>query len=79
MASVVSDPNGRKRILFVDSDGARRTIRLGKVDIKTAEAIKIKVEALVSAKLAGLPIPQEVASWLGAVGQELYDRLAKAA
>ena len=30
MASVVNDPNGRRRILFVAPDGSRRTVRLGK-------------------------------------------------
>ncbi len=76
MASVISDPNGRKRIQFVDADGFRRTVRLGKCDLKTAEAVKVKVEMLLSAKLSGAPIPQEAAHWLGGVGQELYEKLA---
>ena len=39
MASIVNDPNGRKRILFVAPDGKRKTIRLGKIDRKSAESI----------------------------------------
>ena len=47
------DPNGRKRILFVAPDGRRKTIRLGKAPIRTAEAVKVEVEHLLSAKVAG--------------------------
>ena len=32
MASVVNDPNGRKRILFVAPDESRKAIRLGRRD-----------------------------------------------
>ena len=39
MASISDDPNGRRRILFVAPDGSRKTIRLGKIDRKSAEAI----------------------------------------
>ncbi len=45
MASIVKDPNGRKRLLFVDQDGSRKTIRLGKCSQKQAETFKVKVEA----------------------------------
>ena len=77
MASVVNDPNGKKRILFVGPDGARKVIRLGKCDQKTALAIKVKVESLLAAKLAGAPLPQDTAHWLGEIGPELYEKLAK--
>ncbi|MHC4563837.1 MAG: hypothetical protein ACYS8X_13845 [Planctomycetota bacterium] len=46
MASVISDPSGRKRIQFVAGDGTRKTIRLGKATVRQAEAIKVKVEQL---------------------------------
>ena len=52
MASIVRDPNGRKRILFVAPDEKRKTIRLGKVSQRAAEAIKAKVEHLVAAKVS---------------------------
>lgn len=41
MASVIADPNGRKRILFVASDGSRKAIRLGKATAKQADAFKV--------------------------------------
>ena len=77
MASVVNDPNGKKRILFVGPDGVRRAIYLGRCDQKTALAVKVRVEALLAAKLAGTPIPQDTAAWLGEISPELYEKLAK--
>ena len=47
MATIGSDANGRKRILFVAGDGTRKTVRLGKVTMKQAEAFKVKVEAVI--------------------------------
>jgi len=77
MASVVNDPNGRKRILFVAPDGKRKTIRLGKIDRKTAEGVCRQVEHLLSARLSGQPIPQETAVWLRTIGNPLQDKLAR--
>jgi len=77
MASLVNDPGGKKRILFVGPDGVRKAIRLGKCDQKTALAVKLKVESILAAKLAGTPIPQDTAHWLGEIGPELYEKLAK--
>jgi hypothetical protein len=34
MASIANDPNGRKRILFIDGNGKRRLLRLGKACAK---------------------------------------------
>ncbi|MCS6975421.1 MAG: site-specific integrase [Gemmatales bacterium] len=77
MATVGNEPNGRKRILFVDADGSRKTLRLGKCDPRTAEAICRHVEHLLAAKLSGQPVPRETAAWLGSVGSKLKERLAK--
>lgn len=45
MASVAKDGKGW-RILFVAPHGKRKTLRLGRVDKKTAESIRVHVEAL---------------------------------
>ena len=42
MASIVRDPNGRKRILFFNADGNRKVIRLGKMSQRQAEAVKLR-------------------------------------
>ena len=76
MASIVNDPNGRRRILFVAPDESRKTIRLGKIDRKSAEAIARHVEALLAAKIGGQPVPRDTAAWLAGIGAKLRDKLA---
>lgn len=78
MASIAHDGNGRRRILFVAPDGTRKTIRLGKVDKKTAEGVCRHVEALLAAQIAAQPIPRETAVWLAEIGDTLRARLAAA-
>jgi len=41
-----------------------------------AESVRLKVETIVFARLAGLPLDVEVAGWVGKIGEELADRLA---
>ena len=76
MASIVNDPKGRKRILFVGPDEVRKTIRLGKCDRKAAESICRHVEVLLAARITGQPIPRETAMWVTGLGTKLRDRLA---
>jgi len=77
MASIVNDPNGRRRIQFVSPDGKRKTIRLGKIDRKTAEGICRHVEALLVAKISGQPVPRDTAVWLTTIGEKLRQRLVR--
>ncbi|MSQ96750.1 MAG: site-specific integrase [Gemmataceae bacterium] len=76
MASISRDPNGRRRILFTDRDGGRKTIRLGKVSQRMAEEIKIKVEALNAAKIGGCSLDRETAAWVANLGDGLHGKLA---
>lgn len=77
MASIAKDGKGW-RILFVASDGRRKTLRLGRTDRKAAESIRNHVENLLVAKTAGTPIRQETAVWLSGIGDVLRDKLARA-
>src|SRR5262249_52671119 len=76
MASIANDPGGRRRILFVAPDESRKTIRLGKIDRKSAEAIARHVEVLLAAKISGQPVPRDTAVWLSGIGAKLRDKLA---
>lgn len=78
MASIERQANGRKSIRVVCADRKRRTIRLGKMDIRTAEKIRTQIEALNVAKCLGEPIPVASANWLATVGDLLHERLARA-
>lgn len=74
MASIGSDPNGHRRILFMAGDGKRKTIRIGKATAKQAEAFKVKVEALVTGAFTN--IDDETARWLAGLDDAIYGRLA---
>ncbi len=75
MASIGKDPNGRKRILFVASDGSRKTIRLGKCDIKQADAFRVKLESLLASRITG-SVDAELARWLRDIPDEAHKRLS---
>ena len=77
MASISSDPNGRRRIQFFDGDGKRQTIRLGKISKRNAEAVKSKVEDLVGAKITGQTPTDETSRWLVGLEESLYGKLAR--
>jgi integrase len=75
MASIGSDPNGFKRVLFVAPDSKRKTVRLGKATMKQAMAFKVKVEALIGQTITGV-VDEEVSRWLAGLDAEMYGRLA---
>ena len=62
---------------FVARDGKRKTLRLGRVDKKTAESIRIHVEALLASRISGLPLQQAPAVCLNTTGETLKENLAK--
>ncbi|MEQ9454363.1 MAG: tyrosine-type recombinase/integrase [Phycisphaeraceae bacterium] len=76
MASISNDPNGSRRILFTDAKGVRRTLRLGKVSKRHAQATKVRVEDLVSSQLTGHNPSDDTSRWLSGIDDKLYDRLA---
>ena len=76
MASITREANGRRTIQFVGADGKRRSIRLGKVSQRTAEAFKIKVEALNTATITGQTVDDETARWVIERDQPMSDKLA---
>lgn len=77
MASVTRHPNGRREIQFVDSDGKRRTIRLGKMTQKQADAVKFRVEHLVAAKISGQALDPDTAQWVADLDLWLAKRLVR--
>jgi len=78
VASISKRPNGHKRLHFTDAEGIRRTIYLGKIDIKTAETIRHHVEVLIACQTSGSPVPPATAQWLAEIPDWLHEKLAKA-
>ncbi len=77
MASVVRDPGGRKRILFFNAEGERKTLRLGKETMGNARTIAGRVELLVAAKRNGTVPEPAVIDWLASIGDILHAKLAE--
>jgi integrase len=76
MASISTDPGGRRRVQFVDPSGSRKTIRLGKVSMRAAEAVKFRVEQLLAAKLTGHALETDTAKWVRELQPEMAKKLA---
>jgi len=77
MASIGTDPNGHRRILFVARDGKRKTVRLGKCSERDAAGIQRHMEALLAASINGQAISRETAVWLAEIADVLHDRLTR--
>lgn len=77
MASLHMDSRGARIVQFVDRDRRRRTLRLGKIAHKSAEAIRLRVEKLNAASIIGEPPDDETSRWVAnKAGQTLVDKLA---
>jgi integrase len=76
MASIVNDPNGRKRIQVQRPDGRRGTIRLGQMSTRDAEKILTHVRALESAALSNTSLDASVIAWLRGISPRLHKRIA---
>src|SRR5215217_603468 len=76
MASLNRDPNGNYTVQLVCKDRKRRSIRLGAVNKKTANEVKLKVETLHALSIANLPLDAETAQWVNGIGDDLAAKLA---
>ncbi len=76
MASISCDASGNRTIQFVAADRRRRSIRLGKVPVKTAEEVRRRVEYLAAAVGSGTAPDADTVRWLTSIGDDLHGRLA---
>ncbi len=76
MARIANDPGGRRRILFVDPNGNRKAIRLGKVSQRSADGFKYRVEQLLEALLLKQPMPADLAAWVNDQEPRMAKKLA---
>ena len=77
MASVNKDAKGW-RVLFVDSNGTRKTIRLAgipKMNKARAEEIGRYVDDLNGAKCSNGSPDRKTSLWLAEIGQRMHDKL----
>lgn len=71
MASILSQPNGRKRIDFVGLDRRKHSLRLGKTSDKIAGQLRNRVEAILECAAFGKPFDPELATWLTKLAPEM--------
>jgi len=76
MAGISRDKNGTRRIQFYAPDGRQKAIYLGKCSQKLAEAIKVRVEAILAAAAANQPLDAETARWVSGLDTPMADKLA---
>jgi len=76
MASISTGPDGRRTVQFVAQDGKRKSVRLGKVPLKTADEVKRRIEYVVAAKGSGTALDADTARWLAGLSDALHRRLA---
>jgi len=77
MASISRDKGGTKRITFTDSNGKRHTIRMGKINVKAAEAFVARLERLIASVRTGTSIDAQTAQWLSELPEGEYAKLVK--
>ncbi len=77
MASLINDPNGRRRIAANIPGMGRKQIRLGKIPKRDAQAIKARIEALIAAKVSGCPWADELAKWVTGLPDDLAEKLTE--
>lgn len=76
MASLSRGANGGYTIQVVCGDNKRRSIRLGKINAKVANEIKLKVESLNALHINNLPMDASTAAWVAGIGDDLAAKLA---
>jgi integrase len=77
MAAVGKDGANGWRIRFIDGQGIRKTVRLGKMSKPSAESICRHVAELASAKASGQPVARQTALWLPTIEKPLYQKLMR--
>jgi len=73
MASITSDKNDYRRILFAGADGTRKSIHIGKVSMRQAERIREKIESIVRSR--GASPDSETHRWLEAQSDAFFRKL----
>lgn len=76
--ATLSNRNGRRMIQFPDATGKRRTIHLGQIDRKAAEAIRSHIDQLISHRITRTALPRDTSIWLTEIGASLHLKLVKA-
>jgi integrase len=76
MASIATDQNKNRRILFI-LGGKRKTLYIGKVNVKHAEAIKTFIDDILAAKVSERRLEPETEKWIASLPESFHSKLVK--
>lgn len=76
MASISTDANGNRRIIFTNLGGKRDAIYVGKLRMRDTEKIADRIEALLSALSSRRALEPDLAEWVADVPDWLAEKLA---
>ncbi|HMN41880.1 MAG TPA: tyrosine-type recombinase/integrase [Phycisphaerales bacterium] len=76
MASVIRDPKGLKRVQWCVAGGERRTLRLGSVSVRQAEAVRVRIEQVLAARSTGV-MDCEATKWLESLDDDMHGKLSR--
>ena len=77
MASLSTNRNGCRRILFSPGEGPRKTIHLGTMSERAAEGLLFRVECLIESKLTGRALTPDMAKWVADLNPKLAKKLVR--
>lgn len=77
MATLSEFPKSHWRIQYVDIEGRRQTLRLGKCSKSSAEIVRHRVGLLLTARRLGVAMDSETAGWVNSLGEPIRGRLGK--
>jgi hypothetical protein len=77
VACIINDPDGVKRIGFVDRNRKRKAIYLGQVPDRVAEEWKDRVQDLNAFAKHNTPLDTAMVAWLGDLPDPEHAKLAK--
>ncbi|MFP4354873.1 MAG: tyrosine-type recombinase/integrase [Phycisphaerae bacterium] len=66
---------GTRTIQFVDPEGVRKTVRLGRMAKRAAESVKTRVEDLLAAQVTNTAIDRDTAIWVAGLPEDLREKL----
>jgi len=79
MATIARNPNGSRRLLYIDPrDGRRKTLWLGSCSKRVGEDVKRKINLLLSSLSMGMGFDGEVLRWLDSLSDKFHAKLADA-
>ena len=78
MASLTTRKSGGRFITITSPGGGKTIIPLNRMPLRTAQAVRSRVNELHAAKLAGHAVDDDTSRWLAKIDDSLHAKLAKA-